>query len=248
MRSVMIRLVVILAAVLLLFSGAFVAWGSTPLGPLPEAEQALLSDAVVSVQQGRWLVFEPANRQADTGLIFYPGGRVDYRSYAPAARELASRGYRVIVVPMPLSLAVLGTNLASEVISAYPDIQVWAIGGHSLGGAMAALFAEQNPDAVQGLVLWAAYPAENNSLADSGLTVVSIYATEDGLATSGKIDASQSLLPPGTRYVAISGGNHAQFGWYGEQAGDGQASISPVQQQQQVVTATESLLQELKGN
>jgi hypothetical protein len=247
MRSVVMRVVVILAAVVLLLIGAFVAWGSTPLAPLPEAEQALLSDAAVRYSRGAgWCLNQPTARQ--TRADFLPG-------WARGLSFLCPPGTRIAAQRLPRDCGTdaaqpggVGANLASEVISAYPDIQHWAIGGHSLGGAMAALFAEQNPDAVQGLVLWAAYPAENNSLADSGLAVVSIYATEDGLATSGKIDASQSLLPPGTRYVAIPGGNHAQFGWYGEQAGDGQASISPDQQQQQVVTATESLLQELKGN
>jgi hypothetical protein len=247
MKRILIRLVITLSAVLLLAVFGFVTWGSTPLGPLPEAEQAMLSDGMVNVEQDPWLVFTPTSEQPDTGLVFYPGGRVDYRSYAPLARAIAAQGYQVVIVPMPLSLAVFGANRASEVISAYPQVQNWAIGGHSLGGAMAAMFAEQNPAAVQGLVLWAAYPAESSSLANADVQVVSIYATQDGLATGEKIDASRALLPSSTRYAAIQGGNHAQFGWYGKQDGDGQASIGPQEQQEQVVAATVELLQTLAG-
>ena len=247
MKRFVIRLIGIVVAVLLLATTAFVAWGSTPLGPLPQAEQALVSDAMVRVTQEQWLVFDPAAGQPDTGLIFYPGGRVDYHSYAPQARAIAAQGYRVIIVPMPLSLAVFGADRASDVIAAYPEISHWAVGGHSLGGSMAALFAAQNPDITQGLVLWASYPAESSSLAESAIKVISIYGSEDGLATSAKISASKVLLPPGTRYVAIQGGNHAQFGAYGVQDGDGQAKISAQQQQDETVKATVELLKELKG-
>jgi hypothetical protein len=112
---------------------------------------------------------------------------------------------------------------------------------------MAAQFIAQNPSAVQGLVLWAAYPADSSSLAGADLKVVSIYGTEDGLATGGKISASKALLPAGTQYVAIEGGNHAQFGAYGLQSGDGQATISAQQQQDETVLATVELLKEIKG-
>ena len=247
MKRLFVRVLGLLAVVLLLATAGFVAWGSTPAGPLPQAEQALLNDDVVRVSQERWLVFDPASSQPDTALIFYPGGRVDYRAYAPQARAIAEQGFRVIIVPMPLSLAVFGTNSASEVMAAYPEIKHWAVGGHSLGGAMAALFAAQNPGLVQGLVLWASYPADNSSLAGTATKVVSIYGTQDGLATGGKIEASHTLLPDDTRYVAIQGGNHAQFGAYGVQSGDGQASISPEEQLQQIVEATTALLQDLRG-
>jgi pimeloyl-ACP methyl ester carboxylesterase len=148
---------------------------------------------------------------------------------------------------MPLSLAVLAPGSAAEVIASRPEIQIWAIGGHSLGGAMAANFAYQNPGAVQGLVLWAAYPAASNNLSDRDLKVISIFASLDGLATRDKIDASRALLPTDTRWVEISGGNHAQFGSYGLQPGDGQAEISPEEQLRQVSAATVAFLKELEG-
>jgi pimeloyl-ACP methyl ester carboxylesterase len=143
---------------------------------------------------------------------------------------------------MPFNLAVFKPAAADAVIAAHPAITNWVIGGHSLGGAMAANYVYTHPDAVQGLALWAGYPAGNNGLADRQLPVVSIYGTNDGLASRVEVDASRALLPVDTRYVPIEGGNHAQMGWYGPQPGDGTATISREDQQQQVVAATEELL------
>ena len=95
-------------------------------------------------------------------------------------------------------------------------------------------------DAVDGLALWASYPADNNSLADRNLKVASIYGTKDGQAA--KIPSSKALLPASATFASIEGGNHGQFGWYGTQAGDGQAAISRAAQQAQIVDATTALL------
>lgn len=246
MRKSLRIFLIVLGLVLGLFTAGFVVWGETPAQPMPEALAALQSDPQVSVTSGQWLVFTPAKSQPTTGFIIYPGGRVDYRAYAPAAHQIAAQGYLVVIVPMPLSLAVFGVNAAQEVQAAYPQIRHWAIGGHSLGGAMAATFANAHPGAVQGLALWGAYPASNDDLSRSGLHVVSIFASQDGLATGEKIDASRPLLPAATTWVQISGGDHAQFGWYGNQAGDNPASISRSDQQAQVVAATLGMLESLK--
>jgi dienelactone hydrolase len=213
---------------------------------MPAALDALQPDAQVSVTDDPWLVFTPTDVQPTTGLIFYPGGRVDYRAYAPAARQIAAEGYLVVIVPMPLNLAVLDAAAAAEVIAAYPDVEHWVLAGHSLGGAMAANFASQNPNQVDGLALWAAYPAESDDLSASNLPVTSIYGTLDGLSTGEKIDASRSLLPADTTWVPISGGNHAQFGWYGDQSGDNPAEISRQDQQAQIVAAMLAFLESIQ--
>lgn len=232
-----------LLAVLLLVVAGFLIWAYTPLGPMPEASAALQSDQQVTVENSPWIIFRPANRQLDTGLIFYPGGRVDPRSYAPAARAIAAQGYLVVVVPMPLNLAVLGVNRAEQVRAAYPQIRHWVVGGHSLGGAMAAQYVYGHPQAAQGLALWASYPASGSSLADRhDLHVLSIFGTEDGAARRGSFATSHSLLPSATHWVEIQGGNHAQFGWYGPQPGDNPATISRTGQQAQAVKTTVELL------
>jgi len=104
----------ILLVVILIAIAGFVVWGSMPLGPGPEALAALQSDNQVEVTSGQWLLFEPATGEADLGFIFYPGGRVDYRSYAPLAHRIAAEGYRVIIVPMPLNLAVFAPGRAAR--------------------------------------------------------------------------------------------------------------------------------------
>ena len=233
-------LVVLLVPALSL--GGFVLWAQTTPATMAEALTALESDSLVQVTTDRWLVFKPANEEPTTGLILYPGGRVDPRSYSPAARAVAGGGYLVVIAPMPLNLAVFASDAAGDVIAAYPDVSHWAIGGHSLGGAMAARFAYGHPAEVQGLVLWAAYPDSSNDLSHRDLAVTSIYGTLDGLATTEKIDASRTLLPPTTEWVAIAGGNHAQFGRYGPQSGDNPATIGREEQQRLVVEATLRLL------
>ena len=210
-----------------------------------EALAALESDARVHVETAPWLVFRPVDQEPPVGLILYPGGRVDPRAYAPTARALAEEGHLVVIVPMPLNLAVFAPGRAAEVMAAFPGVENWAVGGHSLGGAMAANFAHGNPEAVRGLVLWAAYPAGSDALAGYQLAACSIFGTRDGLATPDKIDASRPLLPPDTQWTAIEGGNHAQFGWYGPQSGDNEAIISREEQQAQIVAATLQLLLQL---
>ena len=229
-------------ALLILAGVAFLLWASMAATPMPEALAALESDARVHVETDPWLVFGPVDQDPDVGLILYPGGRVDPRAYAPTARALAEEGHLVVVVPVPLNLAVLAPDRAAEVMSTFPGIERWAVGGHSLGGAMAANFAHSKPEAVRGLVLWAAYPAGSDDLSGHQLAASSIYGTRDGLATPGEIDAARPLLPPDTDWTAIEGGNHAQFGWYGPQSGDNEATISREEQQAQIVAATLRLL------
>jgi len=186
----------------------------------------------VTVQTGKWLVFTPAdNLPVKTGFIFYPGGRVDYRAYAPMASALAANGYLVVIPRMPLNLAVFGIDLASDVIAAHSEISSWTIGGHSLGGSMAASYVYEHPDQIDGLVLLASYPAESNDLSGYAGSVLSISGELDGLATPEKIAQSVGLLPDNTQWVNIEGGNHAQFGWYGDQKGDNLADISREEQQ-----------------
>lgn len=242
------KILLAIAVVLLLAVAAFVIWAYTPLGPMPEALAALESDAAVQVTTDRWYTFQPTGESRSTGLIFYPGGRVDARSYAPPARALAEQGYPVVIVPMPLNLAVLGSGRAADVIAANPQVERWAIAGHSLGGAMAATFTHGNPDAVEGLVFWAAYPAGSADLsARTDLAVSSVYGTADAVLNWEAFESSRALLPSSTVWAPIEGGNHAQFGWYGEQTAADVATISREEQQAQTIAATLAVLEQIEG-
>jgi hypothetical protein len=220
----------------------FVIWASASLQPMPEALAALQSDNLVQVQTVPWLEFRPLDKSPDTGVIFYPGGKVDPRAYAPPMHRLASQGYLAVIVPMPLNLAVFAPGKASQVMADYPEIKYWIIGGHSLGGSMAAHFVKQNPTRLAGLFFWAAYPASSDDLSQQNLKLVSISGSLDGLATKDKIDASRVLLPADTNWIVIEGGNHAQFGWYGDQPGDNPAEITREEQQNIALQAVLDLL------
>lgn len=236
-KNVIKTLGIVTLAILFITVIGFVIWASTPLGPMPEAVEALTSDDFVQVSSSPWYTFDPKTMQATTGFIIYPGGRVDPRSYAPLAKMIAMHGYKVVIVPMPLNLAVFDPDRAKQVISKYPEIDHWFIGGHSLGGAMTANFANNNSDILEGLIFLAAYPAESDNLSTKDIPVQSIYATNDGLSTLEKIEATENLLPPTTQWVEIQGGNHAQFGWYGDQPGDMPANISREEQQNLIFEA-----------
>jgi hypothetical protein len=244
--TILSRILLAVAGLLIILVAAFVAWGSTPAQPMPDALAALQSSSKVNTTTSKWLTFRPAGVQPSTGFILYPGGRVDYRAYAPAAQAIAEEGYLVVIVRMPLNLAVFNPQAALGVIAAHPEIKHWAVGGHSLGGSMAANFVYTHPGAVEGLVLWASYPAASNDLSRSDVRVLSISGMLDGLSTPVKIAASRPLLPAVTTWVPIEGGNHAQFGWYGAQAGDDPATISREEQQGQIVMATLEFLGSLK--
>ena len=248
MNKVIKITLIVLGSVLLLGIIGFVAWGLTPLGPTEEALLAMESDAVVTVlDNGKFVTFTPVAANPLTGFIFYPGGHVDYRSYAPIAREIASRGYMVSIVEMPLSLAVFGVNKADDVIAAYPDMRYWVIGGHSLGGSMAASYAGNNLDEVQGLVFWASYPASSDDLSSTDLKGLSTYGSNDQVLNTDNLDSTKPLLPPGTIIQVIEGGNHAQFGNYGPQPGDGTATISAADQQLQAADLTVRILRAVEG-
>lgn len=239
------KVLIAVAIVILAVFAGFVIWAETPPAPMQQAYDALQSDASVTVTQGQWIVFQPKNTNYTTGFIFYPGGRINPISYAPYAHEIAAQGYLVVIVPMPLNLAVFGINEANNVIAAYPNLTHWAIGGHSLGGTMAAQYIQDNPGKVQGLALWTSYPPSGVNLSNSNISVVTIHGTNDGLVSSQQITDSLKQLPPDTVRVEIDGGNHAQFGWYGPQSGDNSASISREQQQNITVNATVQMLSKL---
>jgi pimeloyl-ACP methyl ester carboxylesterase len=240
------RILLAFLGLLTLLTLGFVIWGSTPAKPMPEALTALQSDSTVIVETGKWLVFTPASSHPTTGFIIYPGGRVDYRAYSPSARQIAEHDYLVVIVHVPLNLAVLNPAAATDVIASFPNIQHWVLGGHSLGGSMAATFVHSHPGMIQGLVLWASYPAGSDNLSSTGIKVLSISGMLDGLSTPTKIESSRALLPTDTIFVKIEGGNHAQFGWYGPQPGDNPATISTENQQNQIIQATLDFLSGLK--
>ncbi|MCB0095999.1 MAG: alpha/beta hydrolase [Caldilineaceae bacterium] len=240
-RPFWMRLLTMFAALLLVFAAVVVFWALNAAPPMEAALASLQSTDTVAVTSEPWLTFQPHGQSVQQGFIFYPGGRVDARAYAPLAHALAEAGIMVVIPSMPLNLAILAPNSAQEIMDVHSEIQTWTIGGHSLGGTASAAFVASHPNQVQQLILLASYPSE--SLAARGdLRVLSIYGTADGLIPPAEMEAKRPLLPPNTVYVRIEGGDHAQFGWYGEQSGDNPATIDRASQQAQTVRAIEEFL------
>lgn len=226
-----------LLALLVVASAGFYAW--TRVARYPAYPEAAALAQAAQTERG-WYVFAP-DGEPRAGLVFYPGGLVDPAAYAPLMKRLADGGVLAVIVPMPLDLAVFGINRADDVIAAYPDIETWIIGGHSLGGAMAAQYLDKSPGVIDGLVLLASYPARSTDLSALSVKAVLIYGTEDGVA-GDVFEESLQRLPAGTRLEVIEGGNHAQFGDYGPQKGDGIATVSREEQQQLTAAAVLALV------
>lgn len=180
-----------------------------------------------------YLAFEGTNT---TGIIMYPGGKVSYEAYAPLMASLSQEGYHTYIIEMPLDLAVLGRDRANQVIKDHPEITDWYIMGHSLGGVMAASYANHH-DTIKGLILLAAYPQEKDDLSGKPLKVLSLLGDHDGLVDKETFENSRNLLPEETTMFFLIGGNHAYMGSYGEQRKDLKADISEKQQRSLIVDA-----------
>ncbi len=238
--------VIALATAAVIVAAWFIWWGLTPLGPTSSALAALQTDAdvVVSKTDAGW-AFAPASRDATAGLIFYPGGHVDARSYAPYARDVAKKGYLAVVPVVPLSLAVLSPNAADDVIKAYPSIRRWALGGHSLGGVVASEYAAEHQEDVRGLVLLASYPSGGTDLADADIDVATLVGSQDTVVDMQTWEDSKSRLPSAAWINVLGGGNHSQFGDYGTQPGDTPNPTMSAGQQR--VTAVQATVLALQG-
>jgi len=189
-----------------------------------DAAVAAMSSAtdITVKQNGNTVAFIPD--EAKTGFIFYPGGKVEHTAYAPLMRALADNGVLCALVEMPLNLAVLDMNAADGIPEMYPQIESWYIGGHSLGGSMAASHAAKNASIYDGLALLASYSTADISA--SGMKVISIYGSEDGVLNMEKYAENKVNLPASFEETIIEGGCHAGFGSYGDQEGDGTPTIT----------------------
>lgn len=210
-----------------------------PFAAAPEAVAAMRgADGVALADTATRITLTPA-RAPRAGLVFQPGARVDPRAYVPLLTRVAASGFLVVIVKQPLGIGFLATGESAAVRRDHPEVTRWAVGGHSLGGVVSAADAGR-PD-VAGLVLWASYPA--SSLADrSGLAVMSISGSQDGLSTPATIQAARTLLPSTTTYVVVDGAVHAYFGDYGPQPGDGTPTVAREPAQARIVEATVVLL------
>jgi uncharacterized membrane protein YsdA (DUF1294 family) len=177
----------------------------------------------------------------DTALIFYPGAKVDERAYAPLLHALAADGTDCFLIRTPFHLPILKVNAADsiqkQIRSHYRRIYV---AGHSMGGAVAGMYAAKHLDELDGVIFLAAYPTK--MLKHPDFHALSVVGTKDGGYDPEKWNDTDKYMPDAYTFHLIQGGNHSQFGSYGHQTGDGQADISPQQQIQETIEVMKAFL------
>lgn len=219
----------IVAAVLSVAWIALMVW-LRPFSAVAPALAAMDSDAKVTVtESATQVIMTPTGKVSATGVFFQPGAKVEARAYAAVLRPLAEAGHLVVIPKQPLGIAFLALGAFGSAQAAHPEVSDWIVGGHSLGGTVAAIEAEQHDQdptgPARGLLLYASYPASDMRQSLSA-QVLSIYGTRDGLATPADIEASRANLPASAEFTPIDGGIHSYFGDYGPQPGDGVPTIS----------------------
>ena len=233
-KKILKYLIIGLITLILIGVLGIIVWSRTGTYPARAvAISALESTDKVTITQDKWIVFEPVE-ETDIGLIFYPGGLVEPAAYAPILSQIAENGVLVIITPMPLNLAILNTGAANAVIDAYPEISTWILAGHSLGGASAAIFMENNPQRIDAIAFWDSYPPDSADLSDNSIPAISVFSTTGEFPNTDNYNDKRHLLPADTIFTGIEGASHAQFGDYGPQKGDVVASISLAEQHEQV--------------
>ncbi len=240
-KRVLISLLGFLGAVAIVFF----AYTSSYSKASPEAIAILSTSNLTIVETKQYYSLAPAGHPTNTGFIFYPGGKVDEKAYLPFLADIAQKGYFCILVRAPFHLSILNDNAAGPIITAYPEISTWVVGGHSLGGVSASNFVYQNNPPVQGLVLLGSYPLKD--ISSRNISVLSITGDMDEVLNWERYYNAIPLLPADTTFLTIKGGNHGQFGDYGAQKGDGTATISHEEQRAQMVKATVELLSSLEN-
>lgn len=227
---------------------------------LPEKDK--MNFNYVQQETNDYVFLAQENKSYDTCFIFIPGGLVDPHVYMCWMNELVKKNnnFSIILLKIPSNLAILNQNKVKKVIKKFPETKTWIIGGHSLGGVVAATSVSKNQNNYLGLILMASWPIKSNSLENWKGDVLSISASNDGLATPQDIDTNKIYLPSGididtnyiftkekniTYYFQISGGNHSGFGCYGFQNGDNDADILPEEQQKQFVKVISNFIHSL---
>ncbi len=239
MAKKILKIVGIVLAVILL---AIVAFAAIYLGDYSKAD-----DVAMEIYNANDESLEFVGTDNSVGFIIYPGGKVDEIAYVRTAKLLNDAGYTAIVAKFPFNIGFLGINKADGIMEKYPDIEKWVMIGHSLGGVSASVYANENDDKVDGLVLEASYSTED--LKDNEIQVLSLRGSNDlVLNMEGYVEAQGNYSVESNNYleVMIEGANHGGFGNYGVQKGDGENTIGYEAQQEAVVNEVLSFIENLK--
>jgi len=217
------RVLVVVVVVIALLALAFGVYANTvSLGERDKALEVWNNPAIDVTVTDHSLVMTPTGAASGTGLVFIPGAKVEAGAYLYKLSGLVEEGGATVVITKPtLNLAFFDTRPLSTFEADAPEVESWLVGGHSLGGVRACQLADDAE--VDGLVLFGSYCA--NDLSDTDLSVLSIAGSNDGLSTPEKIADARQNLPADATLIEIDGANHANFGDYGDQAGDGDSTV-----------------------
>ena len=222
MKKMMKRIGIILAVLVVVMAGVFYIYTMDYYRASDYVDDIISNSTMRIEEDGKLTYIYPDNPKSE-GIIFYPGGKVEAIAYMPLLLQLAEEGYTTVLVEMPFNLAVFNVNGANKVLESNSEIDSWYLAGHSLGGAMASSYTEENYDRLEGLILLGSYPVN-----EAPIETLAIYGTYDVKLDLEKVRTADVVYE-------IVDGNHAWFGDYGEQEGDGQALISHEEQQAEAV-------------
>ncbi len=224
-RRIVTRILLGFLAFLGLVMAGFFIWANIGvMAAVPQPLSAVKDDpAVTVIDRPEAIVMSPANGESTSGFVFIPGAKVSADAYVSNLSGIVEDSDITVVITKPtLHLAFFDLRPLTSFTDLAPGVDQWFVGGHSLGGVKACQFGT-DPE-VNGLVLFGSYCA--NDLSASELPVLSLGGSEDALSTPAKIQDASDKLPSDAAFIQIDGANHALFGDYGVQAGDGVATIS----------------------
>ena len=192
----------------------------------PADRQATLEvyrdDRVQVEARDQRVIMKPSAEALSQGVLYFPGARVDPYSYLYPLADIAAAGTTVVVVDPLFNMALIDSRGVEELTNDFPEITDWVLAGHSLGGVKACM--EATHPAVTHLVLFASYCATD--ISNTPVNVVQVVGNQDGLVDEGLRREAEALLPPGpTTTIVWEGANHADFGTYGPQPGDGVSAL-----------------------
>ena len=220
-------------ALLVILAGGFAVYASDYYRADDTANAILRGGDGIQVKEDR-IILRP-EEAGDTALIFYPGAKVEFSAYLPILEKLRQNGIASVLMKMPFNMAIFAPGAADKAFGELPGVKDWYVGGHSMGGAMASSYAAGHRDRVKGLVLLGAY-------------IYGDVPPEDALTVYGTLNAGlEKNIDYTENVVIIEGGNHAQFGNYGEQKGDPAATVSRDEQQEIAVRAILEFIREKLG-
>ena len=229
-RKIIRRISLTLGSIFIIFIVGFYIYASDYYEAQEEAKSIIMEGENIKTRDNL-RTFYPEG-ETNIGLIFYPGAKVESIAYAPLLDKIRSEGIMTVLVEMPFNMAIFNTRAADKIFDLYPEVESWYIGGHSMGGAMASRYASQNKEKLEGLILLGAY-------------IYGDYSPEDSLTIYGTLNANlEDNIDYKENIVIIEGGNHAQFGNYGEQRGDPKGEISWEKQQAITVDAITSFIRD----